>query len=172
MKIETSRVKTPVGTLKLAARDGALVALAFEDSWDESLAGLEKRFGELATKDVKDPAGAVKALAAWLDGDLRALDRIEVDPGGTEFQARVWKELRRIAPGEPITYADLARRIGEPKATRAVGAANGRNPIAIVIPCHRVIASGGALGGYAGGLSRKRWLLAHEAQRSEFRLRA
>lgn len=170
MKIETARVKTPIGTLRLAAKDGALVALAFD--WDDATAWLERRFGEFETKDVKDPAGAVKALERWLDGNLAALDRVDVDAGGTEFQARVWRELRRIEAGNPISYAELAQRVGEPKATRAVGNANGKNPIAIVIPCHRVIATGGALGGYGSGLPRKRWLLKHEAQRAEFRLRA
>lgn len=172
MKLETARFKTPVGTVRLAAHGHALVALAFEDSWDESLAALAKRFGGIEAKSAKDPAGAVTALAAWLDGDVEALARVEVDPGGTEFQARVWSELRKIEVGQPITYAELALRVGAPAATRAVGNANGKNPIAIVIPCHRVVASGGGLGGYAGGLKRKRWLLSHEAERATFRLRA
>ncbi len=172
MKIEIARVKTPVGTLRLAAREADLVALSFEESWDEGLAWLERRFGEVEAKASKDPAGAVTAIQAWLDGEVAALDRVSVDTGGTEFQARCWRELRRIEPGHPITYADLARRVGEPKAMRAVGNANGKNPIAIVVPCHRVIATGGGLGGYGGGLKRKRWLLAHESDHSTFRLRA
>ena len=83
---------------------------------------------------------------------------------GTPFQRRVWDELRRIPFGETISYAELARRVGQPGAARAVGSANGRNPIGLIIPCHRVIAADGGLGGYGAGLDRKRWLLRHEAE--------
>jgi methylated-DNA-[protein]-cysteine S-methyltransferase len=98
----------------------------------------------------------------YFGGDLRALDAVPCDPGGTPFQARVWKALRTIPVGTTWSYGALARRIGDPKAVRAVGFANGSNPIAVVIPCHRVIGSNGTLVGYGGGLERKHWLLAHE----------
>jgi methylated-DNA-[protein]-cysteine S-methyltransferase len=101
-------------------------------------------------------------LAAYFRGDLDALDSIEVEPSGTPFQLRVWEALRRIPVGETRSYLAIAIELGAPTATRAVGAANGRNPVAVVLPCHRVIASSGALQGYGGGLWRKEWLLRHE----------
>lgn len=109
-----------------------------------------------------DPHGAGPAFTAYFAGDLSALDDLPLAPRGSDFQQAVWAELRRIPPGSAITYAELAARIGRPSATRAVGTANGRNPLGVVIPCHRVVARDGRLGGYTGGLDRKRWLLAHE----------
>jgi methylated-DNA-[protein]-cysteine S-methyltransferase len=109
-----------------------------------------------------DPAGAASALDRYFGGDLRALDALAVDTGGTPFQQRVWIALRAIPVGTAVSYSALARTIGMPRAVRAVAAANGANPVAIVIPCHRVIGADGSLTGYGGGLARKRWLLAHE----------
>ncbi len=109
-----------------------------------------------------DPHGAAEALLAWLAGDLTALDRVPVDPPGTPFQRAVWAELRRIPAGTTLSYGDLAVRMGDPAATRAVARANAQNPVGLFIPCHRVIGTDGRLTGYAGGLHRKRWLLAHE----------
>ncbi len=103
------------------------------------------------------------AIEAYFQGALDALDALPVDPAGTPFQLRVWSELRRIPRGCTRTYGEIARAVGSPKACRAVGQANRRNPISIVIPCHRVVAAGGDLGGYSAGLRKKRWLLAHEA---------
>ena len=109
------------------------------------------------------PFDAVREqLDAYFAGALDAFD-LELDPHGTPFQQRVWKELVTIPYGETISYSELARRLGDPKLVRAVGLANGRNPISIVIPCHRVIGADGSLVGYGGGLERKRWLLDHEA---------
>ena len=108
------------------------------------------------------PAEVGRALAAYFDGDARALDALPVAEGGTAFQRKVWAALRSIPAGAVWSYADLARNVGRPAAVRAVGQANGANPVSLVQPCHRVIASGGGLGGYAGGLERKSWLLAHE----------
>jgi methylated-DNA-[protein]-cysteine S-methyltransferase len=101
-------------------------------------------------------------MAAYFGGDLAAIDALPVATGGTEFQRAVWDELRRIPCGGSISYSELARRIGRPAAIRAVGLANGANPIGIVVPCHRVIGANGTLTGYGGGIERKRWLLAHE----------
>ena len=110
------------------------------------------------------PFAEVKAqLRAYFEGRLNEFD-LPLAPQGTEFQSRVWQELRGIPYGETISYAELARRIGNPKASRAVGHANARNPISIIVPCHRVIGADNSLTGYAGGLERKRALLAHEAQ--------
>jgi methylated-DNA-[protein]-cysteine S-methyltransferase len=113
---------------------------------------------------VEDPgpfAAARQQLAAYFAGDLTEFD-LPMDMEGTDFQRRVWQELRRIPYGHTVSYAELARRVGNAKACRAVGLANGRNPIGIIVPCHRVIASDGGLGGYGGGLERKNWLLDHE----------
>jgi methylated-DNA-[protein]-cysteine S-methyltransferase len=110
-----------------------------------------------------EPFREVRAqLTEYLAGERRTFD-LPLRLLGTPFQRRVWDELRRIPFGETISYAELARRVGQPGAARAVGSANGRNPIGLIIPCHRVIAADGGLGGYGGGLDRKRWLLRHEA---------
>lgn len=156
--LDVARVETPIGPLFLAAAGGALVALSFEGGEED----LGRRFAGSERRQTADPAGAVTALRRYFEGDLAALERVAVDPGGTAFQQRVWAELRRIPVGRTVSYAQLARAIGSPDAVRAVGLANGRNPVAVVIPCHRVIASDGTLCGYGGGLDRKRWLLDHE----------
>jgi methylated-DNA-[protein]-cysteine S-methyltransferase len=101
-------------------------------------------------------------LSRYFGGELDAIESVGVELNGTEFQKRVWQALRRIPAGSTLSYAEVARRIGDRTAVRAVGAANGANPVAIVVPCHRVIGSDGALTGYGGGLDRKRWLLEHE----------
>ena len=117
--------------------------------------------GEPVRRDaVRSVVGA--RLRAYFAGDLGALAEIPVEPAGTAFQQKVWAALREIPPGRTAAYHELARRVRSPEAARAVGAACGANPIWIVIPCHRVIAAGGGLGGYGGGLRRKRWLLEHE----------
>jgi methylated-DNA-[protein]-cysteine S-methyltransferase len=122
-----------------------------------------------------DPAGHSTALRAYFAGELAALDTLPVAPEGTAFEHEVWRALRSIPCGSTWSYAQLARAIGRPAAARAIGLANGRNPIALVVPCHRVIGADGSLTGYAGGLHRKQWLLAHEgalAQRLLFAERA
>ena len=116
------------------------------------------------------PFAAVhEQLDAYFAGELDSFD-LPLTLHGTPFQMRVWDELARIPFGETISYSELARRLGDPKLVRAVGTANGRNPISIVIPCHRVIGADGSLVGYGGGLDRKRWLLEHEAVASGHRL--
>lgn len=140
-------VPSPIGELLLTS-DG------------ERLTGLN--FAEKPTPEqVRDPKvlkQPVQQLRAYLAGELKEFE-FELDQPGTDFQKRVWTELLAIPYGETISYAELARRIGQPKAPRAVGSANGRNRIAIVVPCHRVIAADGTLGGYGGELWRKEWLL-------------
>jgi methylated-DNA-[protein]-cysteine S-methyltransferase len=126
---------------------------------------LAARYGAYQLHDAEDPGGASTAVRAYLAGDVTALDAVAADPGGTPFQAHVWAELRRIPAGTTITYGELAQRIGQPTASRAVGHANSLNPVAIVVPCHRVIGADATLTGYAGGLDRKRWLLEHEGVR-------
>jgi len=105
----------------------------------------------------------IRQLHAYFLGKLESFD-VELAPEGTPFQQRVWKELLKIPYGETISYGELSRRIGNPNASRAVGLANGSNPIGIVVPCHRVIGANGTLTGYGGGLPRKKWLLEHEAK--------
>jgi methylated-DNA-[protein]-cysteine S-methyltransferase len=122
---------------------------------------LGRRFGAYAVRR-DDPAQLRARLERYFAGDLSAFDGLVLDPGGTDFQRLVWGALREIPAGSTTSYADLARRIGSPSAVRAVGAANGANPIWLIIPCHRAIGANGDLTGYAGGLDRKRWLLHHE----------
>jgi methylated-DNA-[protein]-cysteine S-methyltransferase len=111
---------------------------------------------------MRAPQAIRGALEAYFEGDIAAIDRVPVQADGTPFQLKVWKALREIPAGETISYGELAGRIGQPTASRAVGLANGSNPISIVVPCHRVIGANGKLTGYGGGLDRKRWLLNHE----------
>ena len=162
MMLEVAEFRSPIGTIMLAVRAGRLVALEFAERSPERRARLVRRFGDVELRAAADPAGVPGRLAAYFAGDLGALDAIEVDAGGTTFQRRVWDALGRIPSGETVSYQTLARRIGAPAAVRAVGAANGANPVGIVVPCHRVIGADGRLTGYAGGIERKRWLLVHE----------
>ncbi len=152
----------PAGAVVLVERGGALVGLVFEDHWKGFRCELERRFGEFSFEEDPHGGAPAEALRRYFAGDFDALDAIEVDTGGTPFQQEVWRALRRIPAGSTWSYARLASEIGRPSATRAVAAANGANPVSIVIPCHRVIGSDGSLTGYGGGLPRKRWLLVHE----------
>jgi methylated-DNA-[protein]-cysteine S-methyltransferase len=161
MTLDLAEFPSPIGKILLATRDGALCTLEFRERWPHRHPRLTERFGALDFRP-RDPTGMCNRLAAYFAGDLHAFDGVALDAGGTPFQQHVWAALREIPAGETISYLTLARRIGDPTAARAVGAANGANPIAIVVPCHRVIASDGRLSGYAGGVHRKRWLLGHE----------
>lgn len=161
MRLVVDEMRSPVGVLYLVSRGAALCGLAFEDRWQRERAALGRRFGGVTLESGKAPA-IRQALDEYFAGNIGGIERIAVDPGGTAFQERVWTELRRIPAGSTRTYADIASAIGQPTATRAVGMANGRNPVAIVIPCHRVIGASGKLRGYGGGVDRKRWLLEHE----------
>lgn len=156
------RVKSPIGAILVACKGETLLALEFADARDRMMAALRRRHGDFAPVETVDPAGVCTRIGAYLLGELDALDDIAVDGGGTEFQRKVWVELRRIAPGQVVSYGALARRMGIPSSVRAVARANALNPISIVVPCHRVIGSDGSLTGYGGGLPRKRWLLEHE----------
>ena len=163
--LEIADLASPVGPLTLAVRAGRLCALDFADRWPRRRAALARRFGRCDMRAAADPAGVVARLARYFAGDVEALATIPVDPGGTPFQQKVWHALREIPAGRTASYGELARAIGAAGAARAVGAANRSNPVAIVIPCHRVIGADGCLTGYAGGLHRKRWLLDHEERR-------
>jgi methylated-DNA-[protein]-cysteine S-methyltransferase len=146
--MDHASVDTPVGMVEIAVDDGALVSL---------------QFVETSAAPPDEPSGIAQQVRAYFAGDLDAIADLPVRfERGTAFQREVWDALRTIPLGETISYAELARRVGRPGAYRAVGAANGQNPVGVVVPCHRVIAADGTLGGYGGGLDRKRWLLAHE----------
>ena len=160
--LETADLESPIGSIRIAVRGGRLCALGFDDHWKAEVRWLERRFGAIDFARSNDPAGVVRALRAYFDGQLTAIDRIDVDAGGTSFQASVWHALRRVPAGRTTSYGELARAVGSPQAARAVGAANGQNPVSIVVPCHRAIGGDGQLVGYGGGLDRKRWLLEHE----------
>lgn len=162
MTLDVVVVESPIGPAHLVSDGRALCALELGDR-ARLIPGLARRFGaEVALREGRDPLDLAARARAWFAGDLGALDGLALEPGGTPFQRRVWAELRRIPAGETRSYGAIAAALGQPGSARAVGLANGRNPIAIAIPCHRVIGADGSLTGYAGGLDRKRWLLAHE----------
>jgi methylated-DNA-[protein]-cysteine S-methyltransferase len=140
------QIETPIGWFRCYAHDGVVHESRFVDSPGER----------------HDDARLAATLTAYFAGDLAALDRVEVAASGTSFQHAVWDALRRIPAGETMSYVDVAREIGVPGASRAVGTANASNPVGVIVPCHRVVRADGSIGGYGGGVERKRWLLAHE----------
>jgi len=145
-------VASPIGPLTLMGRHGHLTHLVMEDQAHATEAPADSVEDATAFAEVADQ------LAAYFAGERRTFE-VPMTLGGTDFQRRVWAELSAIPYGETISYGELARRVGNPKASRAVGLANGRNPIAVIIPCHRVVAADGSLGGYGGGRDRKVHLL-------------
>jgi O-6-methylguanine DNA methyltransferase len=147
MTREIAQVETPIGAFRAIVVDGAVRNAMFVE-------------GKGARRD---SSGVHLALAAYFAGEVDALDAIRCEPQGTEFKQQVWKLLREVRAGTTVSYGELAARVGAPGAARAVGTANATNPICLIVPCHRVIRTGGGLGGYGFGLERKRWLLAHEA---------
>lgn len=159
------RIDTPLGELFVVAdQDGNLCSTAWTDYESNLPPSLEVHYGKngFTIQSARDPSGLTEAIARYFAGDLAAIDALPVRTAGTPFQREVWRALREIPCGTTISYAKLARQIGRPNAVRAVGLANGSNPVGIVVPCHRVIGSDGSLTGYGGGIERKRWLLRHE----------
>lgn len=155
-----SEMKSPLGTLTFTNNGDALTGLYMEE---------QKHRPALPAHSVRDDKRFVavrEQLAAYFAGELHEFD-VPLDAAGTEFQQRVWQALGTIPFGVTDTYGGLAARLGQPSASRAVGLANGRNPIGIIVPCHRVLGASGALTGYGGGLARKQWLLAHEQAQSD-----
>lgn len=163
LDLTLDRIATPVGEVLLVTdADGAVRALDFAD-YEERMMRLIGRHSPGAVLTTgRAPDGVRTAVEAYFSGDVRALDGVRTATGGTDFQRTVWAALRAIPAGETRSYGQLAAAIGKPRAVRAAGLANGQNPIAVIVPCHRVIGANGTLTGYAGGLERKRWLLAHE----------
>lgn len=165
MLYDVTSVGSPLGRIVVATTGDGVHAIEFAESDDPG----EWRFARrLADAEFARGAGGgdvADLLKRYFDGDVAALADVPVAAAGTPFQRRVWAELRRIPAGETITYGRLAARLGRAGSARAVGAANGANPVAIAVPCHRVVGADGALTGYAGGVERKRRLLLHEGVR-------
>jgi methylated-DNA-[protein]-cysteine S-methyltransferase len=173
-KLYLDRFESPIGTILLVHdQQDRLRVLDFQDYEPRMHRLLRRHYGRKDTDFVliEEPApqSTRSALLRYFDGDLCAIDSIPTATAGTRFQLNVWGALRTIDAGTTLTYGALARRLGCPNAVRAVGLANGANPIGIVVPCHRVVGTDSSLTGYGGGIERKRWLLAHEgiAFRSE-----
>ncbi|KRO32367.1 MAG: cysteine methyltransferase [Actinobacteria bacterium BACL2 MAG-121001-bin67] len=154
-------LKTPVGALSLISREHILIAAGFT-SQDRLLASISKQERQLESKKVNQIPIISDLVSDYFDGDLRALDGIKVDQEGEKFSQSAWRVMRKVSPGKTISYADLAKRAGSDDAVRAAGSACARNLIALVVPCHRIVKTGGALGNYAYGLRYKEWLLKHE----------
>ncbi len=154
-------LKTPVGALSLISREHILIAAGFT-SQDKLLASISKQERQLESKKVNQIPIISDLVSDYFDGNLRALDGIKVDQEGEKFSQSAWRVMRKVSPGKTISYADLAKRAGSDDAVRAAGSACARNLIALVVPCHRIVKTGGALGNYAYGLRYKEWLLKHE----------
>jgi methylated-DNA-[protein]-cysteine S-methyltransferase len=165
LQLFIDRLDTPIGEFFIVADlDGNLCFTAWADSEAHFRPSLELHYGKhgFTIEPAHNVGGLTSAIARYFAGELGAIDALPVQTPGTPFQRDVWRALREIPLGTTISYSDLARRIGRPNAVRAVGLANGSNPVGVVVPCHRVIGSDGSLTGYGGGLERKRWLLRHE----------
>lgn len=160
LDITTTTIESPIGPLRLAAQRGAIVRIDMAEERHPP------RGVETWRRDDGGFDDAVAQLHAYFVGELTAFD-LPIRLVGTDFQRRVWEALRQIPYATTINYSDLAAEIGKPTARRAAGLANGRNPVSIIVPCHRVIGKNGTLVGYGGGLERKAWLLGHEAKTAE-----
>jgi methylated-DNA-[protein]-cysteine S-methyltransferase len=165
--VTMSAVDTPAGAVRVAVvTDDAgerVVVAAFDDHFERLAERVKARIGGTWIEGRTRTADAVERYVA---GDLDALADVAVDVTGTPFQQQVWEALRAIPAGSTASYAEIAAAVGTPGAVRAVGSANGANPVWLIVPCHRVVRSDGSLGGYGGGLERKAWLLAHEGART------
>ncbi|CNE60673.1 putative methylated-DNA--protein-cysteine methyltransferase [Yersinia nurmii] len=159
------RTDTPAGELVIICdSEHNLRAIDWVDHYERLLKLLTSHYGPntFTLIEKANPGGLTDKMQRYFAGELDIIDGLPVKTAGTAFQRQVWQELRNIPCGKTLSYGELAQRIGRPTASRAVGMANGLNPISIVVPCHRVIGASGSLTGYAGGVERKRWLLAHE----------
>ena len=146
----------------LVAKDGVVLLFEFEGTAGRVERQMRARFGDVELQPTTNPFGIGDRIRAYFDGDIRSLDDLLTDGGGTEFERQVWTELRKIPVGTTVSYGQIARKLGDIQLSRAVGTANGKNPIAIIVPCHRVIGADGSMTGYGGGLKNKEWLLRHE----------
>ena len=157
------RLPTPIGAIVLTHDGNALWNIAFEDREARRAAELARHAPAATFRARRKRSLFSKALADYFDGDLHVIDKLPLAVMGTPFQRKAWSALRRIPTGTTRSYGEQASRIGHPGAARAVGRANGLNPVSIVVPCHRLVGSDGALVHYGGGTARKRWLIDHEA---------
>jgi methylated-DNA-[protein]-cysteine S-methyltransferase len=169
LKLLLSHVPSPIGTISLVTDGEALCALEFQDCEPRLHRSLRLHYGSYTLAQIPDAGEPRRQLKAYFEGDMAALDQLPVHTGGTEFQRSVWAALRLIPPGTTTTYGQLAAEIGRAKAIRAVGHANGANPVSIVVPCHRVVGADAKLTGYGGGLERKEWLIEHERRQVSIR---
>jgi methylated-DNA-[protein]-cysteine S-methyltransferase len=158
----TDRIQSPIGDMILVARDGALLLLEFEEATGRVQREMTLRFRDHELQHSENPFGLSHIMRDYFAGQIHAIDSILTDGGGTSFEKSVWAELRKIPTGTTVSYGSIARKLGDINMSRAVGTANGRNPIAIVVPCHRVIGADGSMTGYGGGIERRDWLLRHE----------
>ncbi|HEX5379753.1 MAG TPA: methylated-DNA--[protein]-cysteine S-methyltransferase [Phenylobacterium sp.] len=162
-RLVLDRIPTPIGeALVVVDETGALRAFDFADFEPRMRTLMRRHYGAMELEPGDCPAQVREAVDRYFAGEVDALAELDFKTNGTLFQRRVWAALRTIPAGETLSYKGLAQRIGSPAAVRAVGMANGANPVALVAPCHRVIGADGSLTGYGGGLPRKAWLLAHE----------
>jgi methylated-DNA-[protein]-cysteine S-methyltransferase len=167
LRLFLDHLDTPIGRFAIVADEQGRPCAA---GFTEGHARMERQLRLYSTQpafslsSASDPGGLTSAMGAYFAGDLTAIDALPVTITGSDFERGVWKALREIPCGETWSYSALARHVRNPAAARAVGLANGRNPVCIIVPCHRVIGANGTLTGYGGGVERKRWLLAHESQ--------
>jgi methylated-DNA-[protein]-cysteine S-methyltransferase len=167
LRLLKDQFETPIGEMVIAAdHNGNLRAVDWADHMDRMLNLLKRHYGKngFTLESGHNPGGLTETMKSYFAGELSSIDAVPTQTAGTSFQRAVWRSLREIPCGLTISYSELAMRIGRPKAVRAVGLANGANPIGVVVPCHRVIGSDGSLTGYGGGIERKRWLLDHECK--------
>ena len=164
LRLFVERIKTPIGALLITHDGKRLANIAFADREERRVKELARDFPDADLERARERSRFATALDLFFEGDICVINRLPVIDFGTEFQKHCWKELRRVGAGTTRTYGEHARAIGRPNAPRAVGHANGFNPISIVVPCHRLVGTNGALIHYGGGLERKRWLIDHEAR--------
>ncbi|HVT65764.1 MAG TPA: methylated-DNA--[protein]-cysteine S-methyltransferase [Mycobacteriales bacterium] len=157
MTLDATTIATPTGSLSVIARDGVVVAAGFA-----SVENMAARVDDGEPTMRRDLGPISRALTAYFEGDLAAMDDLAIEQPGGDFLQAAWKVMREVPAGETITYTELAERIGRPRAVRAAGSACARNRIAPIIPCHRILRADGTVGGYFYGLASKRWLLEHE----------
>lgn len=165
LQLWIDQLHTPIGEMVIVVdSEGNLRATDWNDHDTRMRRLLHQHYGANGFRldPARNPNGVSAVIENYFAGELSAIDKLPVQTAGTPFQREVWRALRDIPCGTTVSYGKLAQQIGRPAAVRAVGLANGANPIGVVVPCHRVIGSNGALTGYGGGIERKRWLLKHE----------
>ncbi len=165
MELFIDNIDSALGKILLISDGERLCALDYADYENRMMTLLRRHVPDFQLRATIDPQGFSSLIRAYFAGDIACINHIPVNTGGTAFQQQVWSALRTIPPGTVLTYGELAATLGKPTAYRAVGMTNALNPIAIVVPCHRLVGANGTLTGYAGGLERKRWLLQHEGVR-------